>query len=332
MKTIAKRLRKKGQPESTEWVVANARLKHGDKFDYSKTQYRGISHKVTIICPIHGEFEITASQHLRTKYGCPQCSGKVRKTTNAFIEKSKAKWGDRLDYAKTKYFNAYTPVILTCKIHGDYETKPNSHMKNFGCPGCATAILSQRSRKDICGIAHNDGNIQECKDRIFLIWHGMIKRTCDRSVKATQKCYESATVCEEWLNYSSFKQWVESDDSGYQDGFELDKDILGNGADLYSPLTCCFVHPRINKLLIWRKGRNNGLPLGVSRCKDRYSAYCSHLTKIHNLGTFDTPEEAFQAYKKDKEAYIKQVAEDYYARGLMHVRVYTALMKYKVKP
>jgi predicted RNase H-like HicB family nuclease len=46
---------------------------------------------------------------------------------------------------------------------------------------------------------------------------------------------------------------------------------------------------------------------------------------------FDTPEEAFQAYKQAKEAYIKDVANQYYKDGKITENVYNALMKYKVE-
>jgi len=46
---------------------------HGKKYDYSKTIYKGIKNKITIICPIHGKFEQEASNHVYGK-GCSSCS------------------------------------------------------------------------------------------------------------------------------------------------------------------------------------------------------------------------------------------------------------------
>ncbi|USD62320.1 DUF723 domain-containing protein [Vibrio sp. SCSIO 43140] len=48
-------------------------LKHGPKFyDYSKVDYKTAHKKVMLICPIHGEFEQTATNHLSGN-GCPEC-------------------------------------------------------------------------------------------------------------------------------------------------------------------------------------------------------------------------------------------------------------------
>lgn len=47
------------------------------------------------------------------------------------------------------------------------------------------------------------------------------------------------------------------------------------------------------------------------------------------LGTFKTPEQAFQAYKHAKENHIKLLAEKY--RGQIDPRAYEALLNYKVE-
>ena len=56
----------------TEEFIRKARLKHGDKYDYSKTKYTGKKNKVIITCPIHGDFEQSPQNHIR-KNGCPEC-------------------------------------------------------------------------------------------------------------------------------------------------------------------------------------------------------------------------------------------------------------------
>jgi hypothetical protein len=49
------------------------------------------------------------------------------------------------------------------------------------------------------------------------------------------------------------------------------------------------------------------------------------------LGFFKTSGEAFSVYKESKEAYIKDVAQEYYDKGLITINVYDALMKYEVE-
>ncbi|MBO6254657.1 MAG: hypothetical protein J6O49_13580, partial [Bacteroidaceae bacterium] len=52
--------------------IKKARSVHGDRYDYSKAEYKGNTEKVCIICPEHGEFWQQASNHLKGA-GCPKC-------------------------------------------------------------------------------------------------------------------------------------------------------------------------------------------------------------------------------------------------------------------
>ena len=47
-----------------------------------------------------------------------------------------------------------------------------------------------------------------------------------------------------------------------------------------------------------------------------------------HLGSFNCPMKAFSVYKKAKEAYIKQVAEQY--KDVIDPRAYKALLEYEV--
>ena len=52
--------------------LEKAKKVHGDKYDYSKVEYKGVDTKVCIICPKHGEFWQTPHSHLNGN-GCPNC-------------------------------------------------------------------------------------------------------------------------------------------------------------------------------------------------------------------------------------------------------------------
>jgi hypothetical protein len=67
-------------------------------------------------------------------------------------------------------------------------------------------------------------------------------------------------------------------------------------------------------------------PISVRKTKSQ--RFTSRLNSKH-LGTFDTPEEAFQAYKVAKEEYIKEVADKW--KDKITEKVYQALYNYKVE-
>ena len=49
--------------------IEKSKLKHGDLFDYSLSEYVNDGIKVKIICKEHGEFEQTPNNHLNS-HGC----------------------------------------------------------------------------------------------------------------------------------------------------------------------------------------------------------------------------------------------------------------------
>ncbi|MET0105530.1 MAG: DUF723 domain-containing protein [Sedimenticola sp.] len=60
---------------TTEEFVQEARDVHGDRYDYSKVEYKTSHDKVEIVCPEHGSFWQSPVNHVRgNKAGCPGCA------------------------------------------------------------------------------------------------------------------------------------------------------------------------------------------------------------------------------------------------------------------
>ena len=122
--------------------IKRAKEIHGDRYDYSKVEYKNNLGKVCIICPEHGEFWQTASEHIRN-HGCPKCalktiSEKTSLTTDEFIKRAKITHGNKYDYSKVKYTNYYDNVEIICPIHGEFWQNPYSHYAcGCGCPKCS---------------------------------------------------------------------------------------------------------------------------------------------------------------------------------------------------
>ena len=128
--------------KSTPLFIEQAKQVHGDKYDYSKTEYVNAHTKVCIICPEHGEFYIEPASHVRQKQGCPACAnkrkGQYRKLTlEKFIERSNAVHNNKYDYSKVEYVNNYTLVEIICPTHGSFMQKPNDHLTGHGCNECS---------------------------------------------------------------------------------------------------------------------------------------------------------------------------------------------------
>ena len=148
-----------GRYQTTEEFIAKAKLMHGDKYDYSKTEYIDAHAKVCIICPEHGEFWQMPYSHLLGNGGCPKCkysiiSNKLSSNTQEFIEKCKSLNKNDVDYSKVNYINNFTKVCLIChkkdkegNEHGEFWQTPHNHLKGQGCPKCNSSHLENDMRE-----------------------------------------------------------------------------------------------------------------------------------------------------------------------------------------
>lgn len=133
--------RKTSQMADHKYFVEQAKILHGDRYNYSESKYNGRSGEVNIKCETHGIFTQLAGNHLLGE-GCYQCGKesmieKEKLSTNEFITRSNKSHGNRYDYSEVLYVNGKTKVNIICKVHGKFSQKPNDHMRGQGCPNCA---------------------------------------------------------------------------------------------------------------------------------------------------------------------------------------------------
>lgn len=138
----------RGQAKQTsfrDWLTS-ARERFGDRFEYDPVSWNthtNIGLKgLRFRCPDHGWQEMHPNYHLRAPMGCPQCGrfeggSKRRLTTEEFIARGRARFGEKYSYEKTEYRTSTEKVIITCPEHGDYSTLPANHTAGHECPGCA---------------------------------------------------------------------------------------------------------------------------------------------------------------------------------------------------
>lgn len=165
-------------------------------------------------------------------------------------------------------------------------------------------------------------------------WMSMMSR-CYGKQEGKDKSYVDCNVCDEWLYYPNFKKWYE--DNYYEIDSEtmcLDKDILIKGNRTYSPEACIFVPNTINLTFTKASKSRGDFPIGVS--KKANGGYRANIYETINgkrkqkqLGTFITPEDAFNSYKLAKEQQIKELADKY--KSKIPQRLYNAMYEYKVE-
>lgn len=151
------------------------------------------------------------------------------------------------------------------------------------------------------------GKKYRCK--YYSRWAGIIQRCYSTAFHKKHPTYAKCSVCDEWLLFSNFKEWMQKQD--WKDK-HLDKDILIQGSRVYSPDACIFVTQSINNLLAGHRSDKGQYPVGVYLDKrwNRYVARIDIENKKKHLGLFITPNDAFEAYKIAKYAHIKEIASE----------------------
>lgn len=211
--------------------------------------------------------------------------------------------------------------------------KKTDAMKESKFLGRGKGSVHKKARRLVYGVGINDaefstGHNKE-REPSYVLWKSILNR-CYGSISKKCLYYAHCSVCEEWKTYSLFKKFY---DQNYVEGYHIDKDILKRGNKVYSPETCCFVPPEINTLIVKHDATRGEYPIGVSKYK-KYNLFRAILRvrgEYKQIGSFKTPELAFEEYKQAKEAHIQEMATQYFNEGKITEKVYSALMNYKVE-
>ncbi|MFA5626233.1 MAG: DUF723 domain-containing protein [Thiohalomonadaceae bacterium] len=133
-----------------EEFVRKARKIHGDRYVYDKVDYRGSKVPVTIICPEHGNFDMTPGNHLNRGQGCRDCYiASISMTPEDFEKRAREVHGDKFDYSKANFTETRNPVTIICPVHGKFKQRASSHLDGYGCRECASeALVVEMSREE----------------------------------------------------------------------------------------------------------------------------------------------------------------------------------------
>ena len=184
--------------------------------------------------------------------------------------------------------------------------------------------------KKVCGVGINDSKeptiiihnkkvVWKCP--YYVKWVSMLHRCYKNTYK--NPTYSGCTICEEWIYFSNFKSWMETQD---WEGKDLDKDLLVYQNKVYSPETCCFLEHKINTFLHTNVKIRGKHPLGVS-FNNRDKLYMGKV-KIGNgcikhLGCFKNQHDAHRAWQKAKATLAFDLAleqtDERVKQGLMRV-------------
>ena len=243
------------------------------------------------------------------------CVGKVCKSLNSGDFKI-LKYNDRANVEIQFVNTGYEMVARLNHIR-------NGNVKDTYSPSvCGVGILGTKYPPSVNGV----------KTKEYVLWKDMLTRCYNDAYKKKRPTYEGCKVSENFKSYEYFYEWCQNQIGFNNKGWHLDKDLLIKGNKVYSENTSVFLPSGINMVLVKHTPSRGKHPIGVSWCKTN-KAFVAQVGKNkgkrERLGYFKTELEAFNAYKKAKEDFVKEQANNW--KSQIDSRAYNALMNYQVE-
>ena len=134
-------------------VLELVKLKHRNKFNYSKFKYSGMNYPCIVTCIKHGDIETTPYKLLIQEYGCLRCSQESVGERSLLNEEG---WRPRLielhpnlDFSESVYNGYDNPIEFKCPIHGKQFRIVGHLFQGYGCQLCSKETGMNRYETEI---------------------------------------------------------------------------------------------------------------------------------------------------------------------------------------
>ena len=126
--------------ESLEEFIEKSNKIFKNQYDYSEVLYVDNKTLVKIICPKHGEFQITVAGHIAGR-GCGECGylslGESTLTLEKFIQRAQEVHKSKYDYSQLGYKNSNSTIKIWCPVHEYFFQLACRHLQGDGCAKCS---------------------------------------------------------------------------------------------------------------------------------------------------------------------------------------------------
>jgi very-short-patch-repair endonuclease len=224
--------------KTTEEFIKEAKIIHGDKYDYSISKYINKRTKIKYICPKHGIIEQIPYNHTKG-HGCYKCFNNGKNTKEIFIEKSNKIHNNKYDYSLVMYKNAHKKIKIICKEHGIFKQRPNDHLSGYGCIKCSGRYRKNDEFIVNSNIIHNNKydyslikyKNNKTKVKIICPIHGVFKQRPDNHL------HNGCPNCKESTNEKIIRLYLKENNIKYltQKTFVDCKNIFKLPFDFYLP-------------------------------------------------------------------------------------------------
>ena len=169
----------------TELFIERARAIYGKKYDYRLVHYKSSSVAVNIVCPKHGAFQKSPSNHIHKSkpQGCSTCckENKYRLFIQELLNDFKEAHGDRYDYSQLAFDNSKKPVNIICKTHGSFSLRIDAHKNGVGCRECKTEASKNELLKGyLLRFQSVYGDKYDYSDTVYVAYQERISVRCNK--------------------------------------------------------------------------------------------------------------------------------------------------------
>jgi len=129
---------------------------YGGKYDYSNSVFVQMNAPLTVRCPVHGDFTLSANHHFYRKQGCGACEleakrtrilryrhlsaqSKIDNTAKTFFERCIEAHEGKYTYPEQEYRGAKEKIRVVCPVHGEFEQAAWAHLSGKGCMQCSAS-------------------------------------------------------------------------------------------------------------------------------------------------------------------------------------------------
>lgn len=135
-------------------------------------------------------------------------------------------------------------------------------------------------------------------------WEKMLSRCYSDKPSCSSESYSECYVCDEWLVFSNFKDWMikQEDLHGDLRDLQLDKDIISRGNKIYCPEKCAFVPANVNGFVLDRKGARGKHLIGVYWNKRESKFYSKCVDPFTHKSVF------LGLYESEEEGHLRWLA------------------------
>lgn len=224
-----------------EEFISKCFITHGNKYDYSKLEFKNTNSKGDIICRIHGVFSQNLCNHLQGA-GCPKCGNNAKHTKESFSILAAKIHKNKFTYDKVIYKDNKTHVVITCPIHGDFLMSPNSHLRGGACPECSKRKRYNtesyiKKAKRMHGDKYDYSLVNYVNDKTKI---KIICNNCHKTFEQLPGLHSHGTGCPNHRGGFSLEKWINRCNTKEKDpilyiirGFDSEEEFIKIGITNY---------------------------------------------------------------------------------------------------